>query len=60
LQQNLNNAIKSTLTSDVVDTSGFVFKDGAFSVPDTPGLGLELNQQVYDEKYTGREDWQVE
>jgi L-alanine-DL-glutamate epimerase-like enolase superfamily enzyme len=50
----------ATLTSDVVDTSGYIFKDGAFSVPDTPGLGLELNQQVYNEKYAGREDWKVE
>ena len=50
----------ATLTSDVIDTSGYVFKDGAFSVPDTPGLGLELNQRVYDEQYAGREAWVVE
>ena len=50
----------ATLASDVIDTSGYVFKDGAFSVPDTPGLGLELNQRVYDEQYAGRENWVVE
>ena len=50
----------ATLNSDVIDTSGYVFKDGAFSVPDTPGLGLELKQRVYDEQYAGREAWVVE
>ena len=50
----------ATLTSNVVDTSGYIFKDGAFSVPDTPGLGLTLNQRVYAEQYAGREDWHIE
>ena len=50
----------ATLTSDVVDTSGYIFKDGAFGVPDTPGLGLTLNQRVYAEQYAGQEDWQIE
>ncbi len=49
----------ATLSSDVIDASGYTFKDGAFSVPDSPGLGLELNQKVYAEQYAGREDWQV-
>ena len=49
----------ATLTSDVVDTSGYVFSDGAFSVPDTPGLGLHLNEDVYAARYAGTEAWQV-
>ncbi len=49
----------ATLTSDVIDTSGFGFIEGTFTVPDTPGLGLELNQDVYDARYAGNEDWQV-
>ena len=49
----------ATLTSDVVDTSGFGFKDGFFTVPETPGLGLELNEDVYAERYAGKEEWQV-
>ena len=24
-----------------------------------PGLGLELNQDVYDARYAGKEDWQI-
>ena len=49
----------ATLTSDVIDTSGFGFIEGTFTVPDTPGLGLELNQDVYNARYAGNEDWQV-
>ena len=50
----------ATLSSHVVDASGYTFKDGAFSVPDAPGLGLDLHQKVYDEHYAGQEDWRVE
>lgn len=50
----------ATLTSDVVDTSAYGFTDGHFTVPDLPGLGLELNKTVYDARYAGNEDWQVE
>lgn len=49
----------ATLTSDVIDTSGYGFTDGTFTVPEMPGLGLELNQDVYDAKYAGKEDWQL-
>lgn len=49
----------ATLSSDVVDVSGYSFKNGTFSVPDTPGLGLELKLRVYEEQYAGREDWKV-
>ncbi len=49
----------ATLTSDVIDTSGYGFADGTFTVPDMPGLGLELNQDVYDARYAGNEDWQI-
>lgn len=49
----------ATLTSDVIDTSGYEFTDGTFTVPDTPGLGLELNQDVYDARYAGNEHWQI-
>ncbi len=49
----------ATLTSDVIDTSGYRLKDGMFTVPDSPGLGLELHEKVYAERYAGREDWRV-
>ncbi|MYB63883.1 mandelate racemase/muconate lactonizing enzyme family protein [Candidatus Poribacteria bacterium] len=49
----------ATLTSDVIDVSGYEFNGGTFTVPDTPGLGLEFNQDVYDAKYAGNEHWQV-
>lgn len=49
----------ATLTSDVIDTSAYGFTDGHFTVPDSPGLGLELNAKVYEARYAGKEDWQV-
>ena len=49
----------ATLTSDVIDVSGYGFTGGAFTVPDNPGLGLEINQDVYDARYAGNEDWQI-
>ena len=50
----------ATLSSDVVDASGYSFENGAFSVPDAPGLGLELIESSYTRSYAGREDWCVE
>ncbi len=50
----------ATLNSDVVDTSAYGFTDGHFTVPDLPGLGLELNKTVYDARYAGNEDWTIE
>lgn len=49
----------ATLTSDVIDVSGYEFSGGTFTVPDTPGLGLKLNQDVYDARYAGNEAWQI-
>lgn len=49
----------ATLTSDVIDTSAYGFTDGTFTVPENPGLGLELNQDVYQTRYAGNEDWEI-
>ena len=49
----------ATLTSDVIDTSNYTFTGGTFTVPDTPGLGLALNEDVYQDRYAGKEDWQI-
>jgi L-alanine-DL-glutamate epimerase-like enolase superfamily enzyme len=38
-------------TSDLFDVSGFEFKDGKMRVPDTPGCGLRLREDVFREKY---------
>ena len=50
----------ATLSSDVIDASGYTFENGAFNVPDAPGLGLELIQNSYARHYTGRGHWCVE
>lgn len=38
-------------TSDLFDSSGFVMKEGKMSVPDTPGCGLILREEVFRKKY---------
>ncbi len=38
-------------TSDLFDTSAFRFKDGEMTVPDVPGCGLGLREDVFRKKY---------
>jgi L-alanine-DL-glutamate epimerase-like enolase superfamily enzyme len=38
-------------TSDLFDTSAFQFKEGKMRVPDLPGCGLILRQDVFNQKY---------
>jgi D-galactarolactone cycloisomerase len=38
-------------TSDLFDASAFVMKDGRMSVPDSPGCGLILREDVFKKKY---------
>jgi D-galactarolactone cycloisomerase len=38
-------------TSDLFDTSAFTFKDGRMRVPDTPGCGLVLREDVFKKRY---------
>ena len=45
-------------TSDLFDTSAFRFKEGKMSVPDLPGCGLVLREDVFKEKYQ-KEAWVV-
>jgi D-galactarolactone cycloisomerase len=51
-------AEQDTSTSDLFDTSAFVFKDGKVKVPDTPGCGLVLREDVFRRKYR-RSAWVV-
>lgn len=46
-------------TSDVIDTSAFTFKDGRMRVPDTPGCGLVLREDVFKKRYAAQA-WTVE
>lgn len=48
-----------TSTSDLFDTSAFEFNDGYMTVPDVPGCGLVLREDVYDARYRS-EAWTVE
>lgn len=38
-------------TSDLFDTSAFRFKEGRMQVPDLPGCGLILREEVFKKKY---------
>lgn len=38
-------------SSDLFDTSAFVFKEGRVQVPSTPGTGLSLREEVFQKRY---------
>lgn len=40
---------------DAYHPAGFTFRDGAYTVSDMPGWGLELDEQVYRSRYQGSE-----
>jgi hypothetical protein len=44
-------AEQDTAASDLFDTSAFEFKEGKIRVPDTPGCGLILREDVFKRSY---------
>ncbi len=52
-------AEEDTSSSDLFDVSAFVKKDGLMKVPDTPGCGLVLREDVFQAKYR-KEAWTVD
>jgi L-alanine-DL-glutamate epimerase-like enolase superfamily enzyme len=42
-------------TCDVIVAEGYRFQGGYYSVPDTPGLGISLDEKVYEQKYRAQE-----
>jgi L-alanine-DL-glutamate epimerase-like enolase superfamily enzyme len=40
---------------DVLVPDGYSFRRGVYTVPDTPGLSLTVDEKVYKEKYQARE-----
>lgn len=42
-------------TYDVIAADGYAFKDGSYSVPDRPGLGIHVDERVYERECRGRE-----
>ena len=51
-------AEEDTSSSDLFDTSAFVMKEGRMKVPDTPGCGLVLREDVFEARYR-KEAWVV-
>ena len=41
----------STLRFDVYRDDGYQFENGAYAVPDSPGLGVDIDQELYARKY---------
>jgi L-alanine-DL-glutamate epimerase-like enolase superfamily enzyme len=42
-------------TCDVLDIEGYSFRDGLYTVSDSPGLGIAVNEAVYAQKCKPRE-----
>ncbi len=42
-------------TCDVLAAEGYQFRGGYYTVPDAPGMGIQVNERVYREKYQARE-----
>jgi D-galactarolactone cycloisomerase len=40
-------------TSDLFDTTAFVFRNGRYQVPNVPGCGLTLREEVFRKRYAG-------
>jgi D-galactarolactone cycloisomerase len=41
-------------SSDLFDTSAFVFKDGRMQVPSVPGCGINLRDEIFKKRYAGQ------
>jgi L-alanine-DL-glutamate epimerase-like enolase superfamily enzyme len=52
-------AEQDTSTSDLFDTSAFEFKEGKVRVPDLPGCGLRLREDIFAKKYL-KDAWVVD
>jgi len=58
----LAKAVKSVVaaeddrsTCDAITAKGYEFRDGHYSVSSAPGLGIELNEEIYAEKHKAGE-----
>jgi D-galactarolactone cycloisomerase len=40
---------------DVIVADGYSFKNGAYTVPDAPGMGISIDEKVYNAKYQAQE-----
>jgi L-alanine-DL-glutamate epimerase-like enolase superfamily enzyme len=57
---NLGFVEEDVATQDLFDTGGWTLRNGRYAVPDDrPGLGIEVREDVYRERYAGREAWVV-
>ena len=55
---NFEMAEMDRASSELFDTSGYIIKDGMMSVPDVPGVGLAIREDMFKEKYKAKA-WSV-
>ena len=56
---NFGLAEQDTSECDLFETEGWILKHGRYSVPDRPGLGIGIRENVYAKEYAGKEDWHI-
>jgi L-alanine-DL-glutamate epimerase-like enolase superfamily enzyme len=49
--ENVTAAEDDRSTCDAITADGYTFEKGFYTVPDSPGLGLRVNEEIYREKY---------
>jgi L-alanine-DL-glutamate epimerase-like enolase superfamily enzyme len=42
-------------TCDAIVPSGYTFRDGFYTVPETPGLSISVDEKTYEKKYKAKE-----
>ena len=53
--ENVTFAEDDRSTCDAIVAEGYAFANGRYSVPDAPGLGIRVNEEVYRQKYRDKE-----
>ena len=53
--QNVTAAEDDRSTCDVILTEGYAFRNSAYTVPDAPGMGIHVDEKLYQQKYRAGE-----
>ena len=53
--ENVVGAEDDRSTCDVILAEGYVFRDGLWTLPDAPGLGIAVDEKTYRSKYQAKE-----
>lgn len=53
--KNVVGAEDDRSTCDTIIAEGYAFKNGLYTVPDTPGMSIRVDEKAYKEKYQSKE-----